>query len=129
MNQIDVNGVTVNRAEARAALTVLRRGLKLLQTRGWCQGSEHDMETDTFCAFGAIRESAKGLKLSKQRRMNATILLGAQAPDGLDRSYQTPYDNMLGRVINFNDSIATHRGQVTGLFRRAISRTLAALGA
>lgn len=98
----------------------MQRGLKLLQTRGWCQGVEYNEDKDTFCAVGALIEGAKGLTLSKRRYKNAANLVGSTIYG--DETAGT------GDIIQFNDWGGRHRGDVTGLFRRAINRTLKALG-
>lgn len=120
MTQIEVNGVTMNRQDARQALTVMQRGLKLLQTRGWCQGAEYNEDKDTFCAVGALREGGKGLTLAARRYTNATKLVGST----IKRDHWASGSD----IIQFNDASGRRRGEVTGLFRKAINRTLKALG-
>ena len=106
---------TTLRAQAKRALPILKGGLNLLETKGWCQHhawmtNDGDIarrvkDADKFCAVGAIL--AAGGRAIRAIHL-ATSALNANIANGVG-------------VTGYNDTPGRTKRQVIGLFRRTIA--------
>jgi len=118
---------TITKEEARLALPVLKGGLKLLETKGWCQGAScsnnelerlhgrpfwlHGYSKDKFCATGAIREAAKSLYGVSGYHQHE--LIAARILEGTTGTIFPVYNDVKGR----------QKRQIIAKFQQAIKAT------
>ncbi len=110
---------SATRKQAMKALPIIQGGLKLLQTRGWCQGAEwisadgnfDPKHKDKFCAYGAIVEVAG-------RSSKALFVAGSM----LDSVANEKTNGKDISIIEYNDSHRRTKRQVMKLFSETISQ-------
>ncbi len=104
----------LTKREAKQALPILKGALKLLETKGWCQGSQYETNDsgakDRFCSLGAIVEAA-----GRKTTQHAEVALG-QTMAGYTGGYA---------IIGYNDADHRRKPQVLAKFRQAIASTQA----
>src|ERR1700693_5742361 len=107
----------------RQTLNNLKRGLKTLMTRGWCQGTYSQREPDgtkSYCAVGSFRDTVKN-KWNIDLGMTCDALrVGInQVMPGAKMTYGDPLSN----CTEWNDRKGRTAAQVKRAFRAAIKAT------
>lgn len=116
-----------SKQQRRQVLSNLRRGLRTLMTKGWCQGTYSQREADgtrTYCAVGSMRDTIKsGSRYSwfASGGYDTCSALEAGIKHVMPR-VKTEYD-ALNTCTAWNDRRGRTAGQVKRAFRAAIKAT------
>lgn len=99
----------VTKRQAKQALPILKSGLKLLETKGWCQSKMKNAEGQ-YCALGAL-SAAAGRRAYWNAETILTKVIQARTKD--------PYTS----IVHYNDAVISRKSQITSVFKRAIVET------
>ena len=115
---LDLNGMHISGTERRQAVAHLKRGLKTIESKGWCQNTFQD-SNKRVCAWGAVgvREGDLSNKLSAVIPTVNLLIAGIKK---VDPKARLRADGEEGRIFGWNDRRGRKVGQVKRAFKHAI---------
>ena len=114
---LNLNGTHISGTERRQAVAHLKRGLKTIESKGWCQNTFED-SNKRVCAWGAlgVREG----DYTPLAAETATVNLMISGIKKVTPKVRIPMDGNEGRIFGWNDRRGRKVGQVKRAFRHAI---------